>query len=352
MAVGMSGGVDSTMTAYLLKKQGFAVFGVTMKNWDNNLKMASIKSGCYGPGQEEEIKSAKKAAEKLGIEHYVMDVSKEYKKEVLKYFQREYCCGRTPNPCVMCNSKIKFGYLWDKINKSKLKFDFFATGHYAKNEYDSKRKIYILKRGKDKTKEQSYFLYRLKQEQLSRVIFPLGNKLKSEVRQLAKKIGFSEYAEKAESQNFIECDDYSVLIKKSKRGDILDQQGNKLGQHEGIWRYTIGQRRNLRISNLKEPYYVLKIDAKKNQLIVGPKSELSSQTIAVRDLNWIIPAEKKVYKNIQVKIRYGSEPAECEMRLEKDKAHVIFKKPQLAATPGQSAVFYKGESLLGGGIIC
>lgn len=347
----MSGGLDSTMAAYLLKKQGFKVFGVTMKIWDDSIKIKATKSGCYGPGEAEDIISAQKAAKKLEIPHYVLDLTKEYKKEVLKYFQREYRGGRTPNPCIVCNSKIKFGYFLDKINSSGMKFDFFATGHYARIEHDKKRKVYVLKKGKDISKDQSYFLYRLNQDQLGKVIFPLGDKNKTEIRMLALKVGFKNYAEKPESQNFIECDDYSVLFKKSKPGEIVDFQGKKLGTHKGIWKYTIGQRRNLRLSGLKEPYYVLKINAAKNKITVGPKNMLASQIIEVRDINWIIPPEKKIIKNIKAKIRYGSQPADCLIIIGRDKVSVEFKSAQLAVTPGQSIVFYKKDMVLGGGII-
>lgn len=351
--VGMSGGVDSTMAALLLKKQGFHVLGATMKIWDNSLKFKPSKDGCYGPGERQSILEAKKAAKRIGIPHCVIDLKREYKKEVLDYFKNEYLKGRTPNPCIVCNSKIKFGYLLKFVQMSGIKFEKFATGHYARIEFNKKRNRYILKKGIDETKDQSYFLYRLTQDQLKNIIFPLGEYRKSEIKNQAKKFGYKEFAKKQESQNFIECDNYEVLFKnKFKKGNIIDVNGKFLGKHNGIVFYTVGQRRGLDVGGLKEPFHVISINVKKNEIIVGPKKLLLSKTMTVKDLVW--NSDKGAGQKIrcQAKIRFGAPSVECEVILKKSNmADVKFTKAQFAIAPGQSAVFYKKDEVLGGGII-
>lgn len=351
VAVGMSGGVDSTMTALMLKNKGYDIVGITMQIWDNNPNIKGTGDGCYGPNEKYGIRDAKKAAKMIGIGHYVINLQEEYKKAVIEYFKKEYQKGRTPNPCVMCNSKIKFGLLIDKALKSGIKFDYFATGHYARVSYDEKSKLYLLKKGIDKNKDQSYFLYRLKQKQLSKVIFPLGSKKKSFIKQFAKENGFAEYAEKQESQNFVECDSYSALLPVGKPGMIIDYNGKILGEHKGITNYTLGQRKNINIGGLKEPYYVLKIDSKKNSIVVGPRRFAFFDKVSVKNINWIIPFNLTKNK-IEVKIRYGAELAQATfVSKSKDRAVLNFIKPQFAVAPGQSVVFYDKDIVIGGGII-
>ena len=351
IAVGMSGGVDSTMVALMLKNKGYEVIGLTMQIWDNNPNIKGGNSGCYGPNEKNNIKDAQKAAKVIGIKHYIINLQEEYQKAVIEYFKKEYQKGRTPNPCVMCNSKIKFGLLIDKALKSGIKFDYFATGHYVRISYDEKNRLYSLKKGIDKTKDQSYFLYRLKQKQLAKVMFPLGSKKKSFIKQFAKDNGFEEYTNKKESQNFVECDSYSALLPAGKPGMIIDYNGKVLGEHQGITNYTLGQRKNINIGGLKEPYYVLKIDSKKNIIIVGPRRFTFFDKVSVRDINWIIPFNL-VKDKIEVKIRYGAELAKATfISKTKNKATLSFNKPQFAVTPGQSIVFYDKDIVVGGGII-
>jgi len=351
VAVGMSGGVDSTMTALMLKNKGYNVVGITMQIWDNNPNIKGTSSGCYGPNEKYDIRDAQKAAKMIGIEHHIINLQKEYRKAVIEYFKEEYQKGRTPNPCVMCNSKIKFGLLIDKTLRSGIDFDYFATGHYVRVSFDKKKKLYLLKKGADRTKDQSYFLYRLKQSQLSKVMFPLGTKNKSFVKEFAKKNGFAEYASKQESQNFVECDSYSALLPNGKTGMIIDYNGKTLGEHTGIINYTLGQRKNINIGGLKEPYYVLKIDPNKNSIVVGPRRFAFFDNVSVKNINWIVPFNLAKNK-IEVKIRYGAELAKATfVSKDKNKAVLKFAKPQFAVTPGQSIVFYDKDVVIGGGII-
>jgi len=351
VAVGMSGGVDSTMAAFILKKQGFDVIGLTMVTWDGKHSGKKTQAGCYGPGQAANVKDAKKAAAMLGIPHRVINLKKEFRKEILSYFRKEYASGRTPNPCVICNRKIKFGQLIGKALKSGILFDYFATGHYARIYFDKKKNIYFVKKGADKSKDQSYFLYRLKQSQLKRVIFPLGGKMKKDVRKLAEKNGFGYFARKKESQNFAGCGSYAELLPKGKEGNIVDFEGKILGKHKGIANYTPGQRRNLNLGGLKEPYYVLEIDAANNSIIAGPRKLAFSSKVTVKNLNWVI-SPRSVKNSVKAAIRYGGKPANARFIFKnKNRAVLKFKKPQFAVAPGQSIVFYEKDLLLGGGII-
>ncbi len=354
VAVGISGGVDSTMAAYLLKQQGYDVVGVTMKIWDNQQKnFKSGKSACYGPGEKEDIRDGKKAMQKMGLKHKVVNLVPEYEKYVLDSFRKEYLAGRTPNPCVICNQKLKFGFLLKKIVAEGMKFDYFATGHYARVKYNSEKKRWLLLAGSDLQKDQSYFLYRLKQDQLKKTIFPLGNLKKEEVKKMAIRSGFGAYAKKIESQDFIEGENYNLLFGADlkKPGLILDEKGKTLGRHQGIHGFTIGQRKGLALGGLTEPYYVLDIDRCKNKIIAGKKSAAYSDTFFIQDANWIAFDNLNKKIKAEVKVRSSQERYACEIISEKKRWKVRLKKPQFALTSGQSAVFYQKDVVLGGGII-
>ena len=360
IAVGMSGGVDSTVAAYFLKEQGYNVVGLTMSIWDNSIDIPDIgKSGCYGPGEVRDIKAASDIAKKLGIKHVVVDLSKEYKGTVLKYFCDEYSCGKTPNPCVICNQKVKFGFLMQRAKEMGINYDYFATGHYVRMEYDNNNKRYLLKKALDSTKDQSYFLSYLKQEQLEKLIFPLGDKTKTEIKELARKVGFTDVADKDESQDFIETDDYSVLFDKGdiKAGDFVDIEGKKIGRHKGIIHYTIGQRKGLGISGGNSGIlYVLKIDADTNTVVVGPEKYLFSDELSATNINWISITELSSPMEVKVKIRQQHKEAQatitpCTGDTLKGQISVKFKIPQKAITPGQTVVFYDNNIVVGGGII-
>lgn len=354
VAVGVSGGVDSTMAAYLLKQRGYDVLGVTMKIWgDNQKNFKSSKKVCYGPGKEKDIRDAEKAMVKMGFKHKVVDLTKEYKKYILDYFKKKYLSGQTPNPCVICNQKLKFGFLLKKISSERVKFDYFATGHYARIKYDQSKKRWLLLAGRDFFKDQSYFLYRLKQDQLRKTIFPLGELKKEEVKKLAVRSGFGAYARKIESQDFIESDNYDRLfdVDAKEPGQIVNEKGRVIGSHRGIHNFTIGQRRGLNLGGLTEPYYVLNINRCENKVVAGKKSAAYADTFFIQDANWIAFDNLKKKISAKVKVRSSQERYACQIIPEKNRWKVKLKKPQFAITAGQSAVFYQKDLVLGGGII-
>ncbi len=349
--VAMSGGVDSSVAAALLKEQGYQVTGVTMKIWDGDVSTAGeLRHGCYGPEEAADIEDARKVAQSLGIPFHVIDLTKEYRSEVLDYFCDEYLSGRTPNPCVRCNPAIKFGALVDKARRDGLKFDFVASGHYAGVEYDKDRRRYLLKKAKDPAKDQTYFLSFLSQEQLGRLLLPLGGYTKTEVRESARRFKLN-VAAKPDSQNFI-CGDYTSIIKNDTGpGPILDKAGNVLGKHRGIKFYTIGQRKGLGLA-AQCPLYVTALDPARNAVIAGKKEEVYKDEFIVSNLNWISVAELDEPLTLKVKIRSSHKEAEAVVDPVTDKkARVRFREAQLAITPGQAAVFYQQDEVVGGGII-
>lgn len=356
VAVGMSGGVDSTMAAYLLKQQGYEVIGITMSIYDKAVNLPETdKSGCYGPNEEKELEEAKKACEKIGIKHYVIDLKKQYKENVVDYFCNSYLEGNTPNPCVACNSKMKFGHLLEEAKKSGINFDYFATGHYVRIDKDEETGRFFIKKAIDSKKDQSYFLHRLTQEQLSNLIFPIGEYIKTDLKKLATEIGYQEYANKDESQDFVEADDYSVLFKDKeiKQGDIINTKGEVVGKHDGIINYTIGQRKGLDLGGSDEILYVIKIDSESNIIVVGPKEYLYSKGLVAVNLSFMsIESLDAEMDNIQAKMRAHGSFIDCKIKpIENNSVEVMFKEDQISIQPGQSIVFYSGDVIIGGGII-
>lgn len=350
--VGLSGGVDSALTACLLKKQGYEVIGAIMSIWDDSLPTPKEQNNaCLGP-EEEDIKTAKKVADFLGIPFEVVDCREIYKKIVIENFKKEYSCGHTPNPCIWCNSYVKFGALPTMAKKQGILFDKFATGHYAKIDFDKDLGRWFLEKSPQDEKDQTYFLYRLTQEQLQNILFPLGAYTKPQVRELALKYNLP-VAQKQDSQDFY-CGDYNDILNFSpKPGNIVDINGKVLGKHTGIWNYTIGKRKGLTQGGTKEPLYVIKIDGKNNQIIAGPKNALFNNKLFVNQINWLSIACPSEPIKALVKIRRQHKeapatitPLDCGKR-----AQVVFDEPQMSITAGQSAVFYLNNRVLGGGII-
>lgn len=339
VVVAMSGGVDSSVAAALLKEEGYEVLGVTMCHYDGDKNLEAVHQ----------------IAQKLGISWYILDFTKEFKRLVIDYFCKEYLAGRTPNPCVICNLKIKFGLLLKKAKS--LGADYIATGHYAINEYEQKINRFQLKRGVDGSKDQSYFLYRLNQDILPYVLFPLGRFKKSQSRELAKKFGLKNY-KKEESQEicFIREGDYRKFLRQNisgsiKQGKFIDNSGNILGIHQGIPFYTIGQRKRLGVSSNKRRY-VIKINSQENSIILGKEEDLYQNKLIIKDLNFISGDKLSDAIKVEVKIRYNCKKSSAIISpYEDDKILIDFEKPQRAITPGQSAVFYQGDIVIGGGII-
>jgi tRNA-specific 2-thiouridylase len=350
IVVGMSGGIDSSVTALLLVKAGHHVSGVTMKLWPEAGGFLVKKSACFGPDEGEDIESAREVCSRLGISHTVIDLSKDYEDLVLRNFREEYLAGKTPNPCVRCNQLVKFGLLPRLAGESGLVFDRFATGHYARVEQDPRSKRQLLKKGVDTRKDQSYFLYRLSQGQLSTILLPLGGKTKEEVRGIAREAGLPVHDRK-ESQDFYAGDLCDIIRQEDREGEIVDREGRVLGRHTGFWKYTLGQRRGLGIS-FPVPLYVLAIDAERNRLIVGPEDETLTDSCVVAECNWIAVEEPSATTMVKVKIRSTAREAPAALSpLPNRRTLVRFESPVSAVTPGQSAVFYDGEIVLGGGVI-
>ncbi|MFC2014430.1 tRNA 2-thiouridine(34) synthase MnmA [Chloroflexota bacterium] len=350
IVVAMSGGVDSSVAAALLKEQGYQVSGVTMKIWGGEtLSGETTRHACYGPEEAEDIEDARKVAQILGIPFHVFDLRQEYKTQVLDYYTSEYLSGRTPNPCLVCNRQLKFGELLGKTRESGIEFDYFATGHYAKVEYNQERGRYLLKKAADPGKDQSYFISSLSQEQLGMSLFPVGDYTKDEIRKMAADYGL-EVNSKPESQDFI-AGDYRSLVGAAKPGKILNKQGNILGEHRGIPFYTIGQRKGLGIAD-KEPFYVIDIDSEKNAITVGGKEEVYQDELTASGLNWIAVEKLEKPTVVNAKIRNLHPEAGAEViPIEEDRVYVKFNQPQLAITPGQTVVFYQEDMVLGEGTI-
>lgn len=347
--VGLSGGVDSSVAAWLLLQQGYEVIGVTMAIWDGQYKSTG-KHACYGSDEEEEIREARAVAEKLGIPYHVFDCSVEYKQAVLDYFKFEYLAGRTPNPCIQCNQQIKFGLLPAMAEKSGIRFDYFATGHYARVMFHPQYDRFTLLKAADERKDQTYFIHRLTQEQLGRILLPVGEFHKPQIKELARKVGII-VEDIEESQDFYSGDYKDLLEAEEKPGNIVDPRGKVLGTHKGIWNYTIGQRKGLGIA-FSEPLYVIGLDKETNTVIVGTREETYQSSFLVTDLNWVALKSLTEPKDCMAKIRSAQKEREARIELwENGSVKVTFLAPNDAITPGQSAVFYDHDVVLGGGII-
>lgn len=359
----MSGGVDSSVAAALLCAAGEEVVGATMQIWPRWLPEAEVEGGCCSLAA---VEDARRVAAALGIPYYVLNMAEEFAEHVIAPFAAEYLRGRTPNPCLACNVKLKFGALLRKARE--LGAERLATGHYARTAYDAERGRHLLLRGLDPAKDQSYALYGLTQDQLAAAVFPLGGLRKDEVRRLARRFGLP-VAEKGESQEicFVPDRDYVGFLRgyanaragspgtdgaALRPGPIVDREGRVLGEHKGLAAYTVGQRRGLGIA-APEPLYVLELRAETNELVVGPERALYRRSLHAEAVNWIaygapLPEEMEV----AVKIRYGAAPAPAVVRPRgEDGAEVIFAAPQRAIAPGQAAVFYRDEVVVGGGTI-
>ena len=347
VVIGMSGGVDSSVAAYLLKQEGWEVIGVTMKLWPQDC-MSRAEDKCCGP---QAIADARGVAHALDIPHYVIDEAVPFEKLVIDYFSEEYKLGRTPNPCVMCNEKLKFGNLWDKA--TALGAHYIATGHYAIVEHSAEKAT--LRKGLDPTKDQSYFLFSLRQKQLQRALCPLGALTKNEIRAIARTLGL-KVAEKEDSQEicFVPGKDYKAFLRS--RGDVFqpggfyDTEGNYLGEHEGIELFTVGQRKGLP-GGSPYPLYVVAIDAEQKRVILGKEGDLLCEAFEVDRLNWLEEIPSPTHE-ISVRVRHGHEGAIATITpLDHDRAILHLKEPLRAVTPGQAAVFYDGDLVVGGGWI-
>lgn len=352
--VAMSGGLDSSVVAMMLHEQGYEVIGITMKTWDYATAGGNKKTtGCCSL---DDINDARQMAVTLGFPHYILDIRGEFGDYIIDNFVEEYIAGRTPNPCVLCNTHIK----WDALLKraDKLGCEFIATGHYAQVRQENGR--YVVSKGLDESKDQSYVLWGLSQESLARTIFPLGKYRKSEIRDMALKSGFEEIAKKSESYEicFVPDNDYRGFLKRKvegleervKGGKFVTTDGEVLGEHEGYPFYTVGQRKGLNVA-VGHPLFVTKIEPETNTVVLGTKEDLDKQEATVRDVNLIKYAELPADFEALTKVRYKHAGALSTLNMTDGKVKVEFYGKVSAIAPGQSAVFYEGNDLIGGGFI-
>ena len=351
--VAMSGGVDSAVTAFLLRQAGYDIGGATMQLFDS-ARPELIQEGACGSAQD--VEDAKAVAAQIGFAHNVFTFFDEFRGHVMADFAREYEQGRTPNPCIVCNRRIKFPLIWEKAKA--MGYDAMATGHYARVERDEATGRYVLKKAADTTKDQTYVLYGLTQEQLAHTMFPLGDWEKKKVRVLAEEHGLGMVAEKPDSQDicFIKDGDYAGFLKNvmglaEKPGQLTDTEGRVLAHHPGVIHYTIGQRKGLPIS-MGKPAYVVSKNAETGTVVIGDEADLYAAGLVATDLNWVAIEKLTEPVAAMVKTRYRQKEVPATMYpMENGGVRVCFEEPQRAITPGQTAVFYQGDAVLGGGLI-
>lgn len=348
--LGMSGGVDSSVSAVILKKAGYEVYGITMKLWEDENE--EVEGGCCNLSSSLD---AKRVCDKLNIPHYTLNLKDKFKENVISDFICEYSNCRTPNPCIECNKFMKFGEMYRKAKE--LEIDYIATGHYAKVEYSDKYNRYVLKKAKNRVKDQSYVLWQIPKEIIEYVRFPLADfESKEEIRQIARENELL-VANKPDSQDicFIPDGNYKKFLQENSnlkpiKGNIVNKDGKVLGKHNGLYNYTIGQRKGLGISN-PVPLFVLGFNNERNEVIVGEEKELYKKEVEVRDINLLLFDEISYELEVEVKTRYSSKSAKAKIRQNGDKIKIVFDEPQRAITPGQSAVFYLDDIVVGGGKI-
>jgi len=344
----MSGGVDSSVAAHILKRQGYDVIGATIKTWSSEECRDERVKGCCSV---QDVGDARAVAGKLRIPYYVLDLSSDFKEKVIDSFVATYLDGKTPNPCIRCNNDIKFGIFLRKAEE--LNADFVATGHYARRAWDAAEGCWYIREGKDRSKDQSYVLFGLTQEQLAKTLLPVGDYDKSDIRKMAAELGLRIH-DKPDSQEicFVSKHYGDVIeaqgIPLPGRGEIVDRAGNVLGEHEGYHRYTIGQRKRIRVTD-ETPYYVLGIDKDKNLVFVGKKEELKSFRMTIEDVNWMRHPHSPDYQ-VKIRSRHQKSPARL-ITYSKDEALIEFYEGESAVSPGQAAVLYDGDAVVGGGWI-
>lgn len=350
--IGMSGGVDSSAAAGLLLEQGYDVVGATFRLWKPEDELFDMEGTCCSL---DDINDAREVCNKLGIPHYVLNMKEEFKESVVDNFASEYQAGRTPSPCVECNRKIKFDLFYQKA--MAMGFNAIATGHYARIEQNDKG-FFQLKTAVYLQKDQSYFLYPIKYGHLKDILFPLGGFTKPEVREIAQRFGFKSVAQKSDSQEicFVDSQGYGAFLERytekiPPKGNYIDSKGNVIGQHKGIWYYTVGQRKGLGVT-FGKPMYVADIDSRNNTVTLAENHELFSKSMALSNLNYLIPTPPSEPIEVMAKIRNRAPYAKATLFPQaSDNASVVFEEPQRAVTKGQSAVLYDKDVIVGGGVI-
>ena len=352
IVVAMSGGVDSSVAAALLKEQGYDVVGISLQLWNYSSDSDNRFGTCCSL---DDLADARRVADKIKIPFYILNMEKQFRKSVVDYFVSEYMQARTPIPCTICNSKVKFDELI--VRAKTLGREYVATGHYASVVKDDHGRL-MIKRGNNRAKDQSYFLFNLSQDQISRVMFPLGIMTKEKVRDIARSLGLNMVSEKAESQEicFVPNNNYKDFITSEvgresfQEGNIVNSAGTILGKHQGYPAFTVGQRKGLNLGGLKEPYYVTKIDPINNKITVGPKHEVLGAEFYADRTNWYSKPKSSEYLDVQIRYRHAGARAKVTP-LSNNRVYVEFDEPQSSVAPGQSAVFYRSNIVIGGGWI-